>query len=275
MRFEKLYEFKAAGVGILDMLLIGDNLFTCGKDDYIRKWSILNYKLLSEVKAHDKDVRGMVKTPQGILSYSDDGGIKEFDIDLNLKKEYPSHRGRVNEIVMVDDKRFISASDDATVRLYSYRSASFKERDFNIGDAEALCVLGDGVLIGGSRLVVCDFELSGERYYDNDYIYGIDGIYNDGERIFLSRSMEKKVEIRDDKLNLLNLFKTPSWINHIDFYNDHIFMAASNILVVYDKNMNEVTQDDSFDAEINSFFFYNGSLFAAYEDGYVRVLKIV
>lgn len=275
MRFEKLYEFKAANDGILGMLIIDDLLFTCGEDDYIRKWNILNYVSLAEVKAHDKDVRGIIKTPNGVLSYSDDGGIKEFDINLSLKYEYPYHGGRVNDVVFIDNKRFASASDDATVRLYTSNSKSFREKNFKIGDVEALCVFKNNLVIGGSKLVLSDFDLSKYTYYDNDYIYGIDGIYSDGKMLFLSRSMEKKLEIRDENLNVLNLIKLPSWINYISFYNDYIFMAVSNMVIVYDKNMNEVGRNDFSDTEIYSFVFHNSNLICGYDDGYVRVWKIL
>ena len=274
MKFEKLYEFKAGDDGIMDLLVVGDLLFSCGEDDHIRKWNLLNYALLSEVKAHDKDVRGILKTPRGILSYSEDGGIKEFDLNLSLKYEYPYHSGRVNDVVFIDEKRFVSASDDATVRIYSVNSNSFKERNFNIGDVESLLVHNGKIFIGGAKLVVCDPDLSTYSSYDNDYIYGIDGIYTDGNRIFLSRSMEKKLEIRDSSLNINSVIRMPSWINHMDFYRNYIFMAISNMIVVYDNDMKEILRNDFSESEISAFVFYDGSLIAGYDDGYVRIWKI-
>lgn len=274
MKFEKIYEFKAAKDGINDLLL-DDYLYSCGEDDFIRKWNILNYSLICEVKAHDKDINGIVLSPSknSIISYSDDGKIREFNLDLKPLYDYKGHNSRVNDLAFIDQKRFITASDDGTTRLYINRG-SYKEKDFEIGDVESVCVFKDKILIGGSKLVICDFDLNKLTSYDDDYTYGIDGIYSDGNLIYISRSMEKKLEIRDERFNILKILKMPSWINFIDFKYGYIFMAVSNMILVYDKDMNEILRNDFSDAEISSFVFYDKNMIVGYDDSYIRVWSL-
>lgn len=275
MRFEKIYEFKAANDGVTS-LLFHNFLYSCGEDDFIRKWNILNYSPICEVKAHDKNINGLVLSPSknSIISYSDDGKIMEFNLDLKPLYDYQGHYGRVNDLAFIDQKRFITVSDDGTTRLYINRG-SYKEKDFEIGDVESVCVFKDKILIGGSKLVICDFDLNKLTSHDDDYTYGIDGIYSDGRLIYISRSMEKKLEIRDERFQILKILKMPSWINFIDFRYEYIFMAVSNMILVYDKDMNEVGRNDFSDSEVHHFIFNNEQIIVAYDDGYIRVWSLI
>ncbi|MCX7642123.1 MAG: hypothetical protein N2Z20_05775 [Elusimicrobiales bacterium] len=277
MKFEKVYEFKAANNGVNGVLVIDGSIFSCSKDDFLRKWNIFNYALIKEIKAHDKDIQGICKLPNesGLLSYGDDGSIKEFDLELKHVFEYPSHRGRINDLVFIDKNRFITASDDSTIRVYKLNSSSFKEKDFNIGDVESVCVVNNKILLGGSKIVVCDLEIEEFASYDNEYIYGIDFIYTDGKMIYISRSMEKKLEVRDINMNLIKLIKMPSWINYITSYLEYLFVSVSDHIIVYDKEFKEVAISDFSSSEINSFTFYDRNIIVAYDDGYIKVWKII
>ncbi len=277
MRFNKFYEFKAADNGVLDMAFCDNLLFTCGKDDFIRKWNTTDFSLVGEIKAHDKDIRVIRFFPdlKTFLSSSENGDIKEFDTNLRLIREYKPHSIRVNDISFIDDASFITASDDGYVRIYKRGSYSFdKEKDFNIGDVESLCLYKNFIIVGGTKLVVADLKLNEKFSFDNDYLYGIDGIYIWQDRIFISRSMEKKLEIRDGNFNLINVYKMPSWINDMKFFNDLVFCAASNIICVFDKEMNEIARSD-FQAEVYAMEFFNNRLWCAYDDGYVRVWDVI
>ncbi len=277
MRFNKVYEFKAADGGISDMTFANDYLFTSGKDDFIRKWSVVDFSLIGKLKAHDKDIKIIRFFPdlKTFLSSSDNGDIKEFDTNLRLIREYKSHSIRVNDIIFIDEVSFMTASDDGYVRIYKRGSYSFdKEKDFNIGDVESLCLYKNLILVGGTKLVVADLKLNEKFSFDNDYLYGIDGIYIWQDRIFISRSMEKKLEIRDKDFKVINVYKMPSWINDIKFLNDFIFFAVSNMICVFDKEMNEIARNE-FQAEIYAMEFFNNRLWCGYDDGYVRVWDVI
>ncbi|MCX7905398.1 MAG: hypothetical protein N2446_01695 [Elusimicrobiales bacterium] len=276
MVLEKIHEFKAAKTGVNKVLTIGEFIFSCDSDDFLRKWDISNYNLLKEVKAHDKNIQGICKSPNlsSLLSYSDDGSVKEFDLELRQVFDYPSHEGRVNDLTFIDKNRFITASDDATVRIYKLSSYSFKEKDLNIGDIESVCVVNGKVLIGGSKLIVCDLDLEEIASFDNDYIYGIDFIYTDGKMIYLSRSMEKKLEVRDINMNLIKIIRMPSWIKYISSYLDYLFVSVSDQIIVYDKEFREIAISNFSSSEINSFAFYDKNIIIAFDDGYIRIWKI-
>ncbi len=277
MRFNKVYEFKAANDGIVDMAFCENFLFTCAKDDYVRKWNSLNFSLLAEIKAHDKDVRILKFFPdlKSFLTSSEDGDIKEFDIQLNFIRDYKPHATRVNDIDFIDDLSFVTASDDGLVRIYRRGSSSFKEKNFKIGDVEAVSYYKRFILAGGSKLVIADEDLNEYMSFDDDYLYGVDGIYPYKELIFISRSMEKKLEIRDGDFKIVNVYKMPSWINDIKFIKDYIFCAVSNVIYVFDKNMNEVAKNDYYEAEIYDMEFFGEKLFCGYDDGFIRVWQIM
>jgi WD40 repeat protein len=276
MKFNKIYEFKAGNDGILSILINNEILYACGEDNFIRSFNISNYRKINEVNAHSKDVLKIILSPckKYIFSTSRDGYIKQWDLNLNLVYEYEPHNSDVNLIDFIDEKTFISCSDDSTVRVYKITSKSYKEINPQIGDVNTLKVTKNYIYLGGSKLQILnkDFKKIKE---DDDYIYGINLIKNNNNFVYVSRSMEKSLEIWDEeKLERIKKIKISSWINDIFFYEDKIFIANSNIISVFDKNMNLIAENDYHQDEVYSIEIYDGKLITASNDSYIRIWEI-
>jgi WD40 repeat protein len=276
MKFDKIYEFKAGNDGILSILINNGVLYACGEDNFIRSFNISNYRKISEANAHSKDVLKIILSPckKYIFSTSRDGYIKQWDLNLNLVYEYEPHNSDVNLIDFIDEKTFISGSDDSTVRVYKIASKSYKEIKPQIGDVNALKVTKNYIYLGGSKLQILnkDFKKIKE---DDDYIYGINLIKNNNNFVYVSRSMEKSLEIWDEeKLERIKKIKISSWINDILFYEDKIFIANANIISVFDKNMNLIAENDYHQDEVYSIEIYDGKLITASNDSYIRIWEI-
>lgn len=276
MKFDKIYEFKAGNDGILSILINNGVLYACGEDNFIRSFNISNYRKINEANAHSKDVLKIILSPckKYIFSTSRDGYIKQWDLNLNLVYEYEPHNSDVNLIDFIDEKTFISGSDDSTVRVYKIASKSYKEIKPQIGDVNALKVTKNYIYLGGSKLQILnkDFKKIKE---DDDYIYGINLIKNNNNFVYVSRSMEKSLEIWDEeKLERIKKIKISSWINDILFYEDKIFIANANIISVFDKNMNLIAENDYHQDEVYSIEIHNGKLITASNDSYIRIWEI-
>jgi len=277
MRFEKIYEFKAGNDGILSILTINNTIYITGEDNFIRSFNILNYKPIKEVKAHLKDVLKIIISPckKYIFSISRDGYIKQWDLNLNFVCEYEPHNADVNDLDFIDEKYFISASDDSTVRLYKIGSKNYdKVVKPNIGDVNAVKVTQKNIYIGGSKLQILNrnFKMINE---DDDYIYGINLIKNNQNLIYISRSMEKYLEIWDEeKLERIKKIKLSNWINDILFYDDKIFIANANLISVFDKDMNIIAENDFHLDEIYSISVYDKKFITASNDSYIRIWQI-
>jgi len=276
MNFNKIYEFKAGNDGILSILINNNTLYAAGEDNCIRSFNITNYSKLKEVKAHSKDILKIILSPcmKYLFSTSRDGYIRQWNLDLTPVHDYEPHNSDVNLIDFIDEKSFISGSDDSTVRVYKIGSKSYKEMKPEIGDVNALKVTSNYIYLGGSKLQILnkDFKKIKE---DDDYIYGINLIKNNGNLIYVSMSMEKYLEIWDEeKLERIKKIKISSWINDILFYEDKIFIANANIISVFDKNMNLIVENDYHQDEVYSIEIYDGKLITASNDSYIRIWEI-
>ncbi|MBP7795509.1 MAG: hypothetical protein KA059_01890 [Elusimicrobiales bacterium] len=271
--FNKIYEFKAGNDGILTTEINNTNLYTAGEDDYIRIWNLNNYQKLKEVEAHSKDISSIKFSPDknSLFSTSNDGFIKQWDIDLNLIYEYESHKSHVNMIDFLNEKEFISASDDSTMRIYKIRSNGYKEIKSNAGDINAIKITDDYIFAGGSKLIIYNKKFREIKTNDN-YIYGINLIKEFEDKIYISTSMEKYLEVWDKKsLNLEKRLKFKNWINDIAFKNDKIFIANANIISVFDKDLNLIEENENHNDEVYSLQFYDNKLITASNDSFVRI----
>lgn len=277
MKFEKIYEFKAASDGVSKIAIVNNFLFTGDKEDFLRKWNMANFSKISEVKAHDKNITAFTFSPdfKTLISASEDGSIKEFDLFLNHVRDYQSHAARVNEICFRDLNSFITASDDGLVRIYRKgQTSKIAENDLDAGDIEAISIFKNNIIAGGSVLVVCDLNLKPILRDEHDYIYGINGIYVHNNTIYISRSMEKKLEIRNENFEVVKVLKMRSWINDIKFKNDFIFIALGDVIEVFDNSLNKLAENDFSSAEVLTLDFYGDIIVAGYDDGYIRTWKL-
>jgi WD40 repeat protein len=274
--FNKIYEFKAGNDGILTTEINNTNLYTAGEDDYIRIWDLNSYQKLKEVEAHSKDISSIKFSPDknSLFSTSNDGFIKQWDNNLNLIYEYEPHSSNVNTIDFLNEKEFVSASDDSTMRIYKIRSNGYKEIKSNAGDINAIKITDDYIFAGGSKLIIYNKKFREIKTNDN-YIYGINLIKEFEDKIYISTSMEKYLEVWDKKsLNLEKRLKLKSWINDIAFKNDKIFIANANIISVFDKDLNLIEENENHSDEVYSLQFYDNKLVTASNDSFVRIWKV-
>jgi WD40 repeat protein len=271
--FNKIYEFKAGNDGILTTEINNTNLYTAGEDDYIRIWDLNSYQKLKEVEAHSKDISSIKFSPDknSLFSTSNDGFIKQWDNNLNLIYEYEPHRSNVNTIDFLSEKEFVSASDDSTMRVYKIKSNGYKEIKPDAGDINALRITDDCIIAGGTRLIIYNKKFREIKTNDN-YIYGINLIKEFEDKIYISTSMEKYLEVWDKKsLNLEKRLKFKNWINDMTFKNDKIFIANANIISVFDKDLNLIEENENHNDEVYSLQFYDNKLITASNDSFVRI----
>jgi WD40 repeat protein len=274
--FNKIYEFKAGNDGILTTEINNTNLYTAGEDNYIRIWDLNSYQKLKEVEAHSKDISSIKLSPDknSLFSASNDGFIKQWDNNLNLIYEYEPHSSNVNTIDFLNEKEFVSASDDSTIRIYKIRSNGYKEIKSNAGDINAIKITDDYIFAGGLKLIIYNKKFREIKTNDN-YIYGINLIKEFEDKIYISTSMEKYLEVWDKKsLNLEKRLKLKSWINDMTFKNDKIFIANANIISVFDKDLNLIEENENHSDEVYSLQFYDNKLITASNDSFVRIWKV-
>lgn len=274
--FNKIYEFKAGNDGILTTEINNTNLYTAGEDNYIRIWDLNSYQKLKEVEAHSKDISSIKLSPDknSLFSASNDGFIKQWDNNLNLIYEYEPHSSNVNTIDFLNEKEFVSASDDSTIRIYKIRSNGYKEIKSNAGDINAIKITDDYIFAGGLKLIIYNKKFKEIKTNDN-YIYGINLIKEFEDKIYISTSMEKYLEVWDKKsLNLEKRLKFKNWINDMTFKNDKIFIANANIISVFDKDLNLIEENENHSDEVYSLQFYDNKLITASNDSFVRIWKV-
>jgi WD40 repeat protein len=271
--FNKIYEFKAGNDGILTSEIYNNNLYTAGEDNFIRIWNLNSYQKLKEVEAHKKDIASIKLSPDknSLFSASNDGFIKQWDNDLNLIYEYEPHSSNVNTIDFLNEKEFVSASDDSTMRIYKIKSKGYKEIKPDAGDINALRITDDYILAGGSRLIIYNRSFKEIKTNDN-YIYGINLIKDFNDKIYISTSMEKYLEVWDKKsLKMEKRIKLREWVNDIAFKTDKIFVANANLISVFDKDLNLIEENADHSDEVYSLKFYDDKLITASNDSFVRI----
>lgn len=276
MKLNKIFEFKSGKDGILSVTRNHSTLYTAGEDNFIRAFNLLNYQPLSQVKAHTKDISSIKLSPDSktLFSASRDGYIKQWDLNLKLIYEYEPHSSDVNTIDFLDEKNFISASDDSILRIYKTGSNGYKEIKPQAGDINSLKITEKYIYVGGSKLVIFDKSFK-EIKTDDNYIYGINLIKKNSNRIYVSTSMEKYLEVWDEeKIEKIKKIKFSNWINDIYFLTDKIIVANANIISIYDTEMNLLMENDHHQDEIYALDFFENKLITASNDSYIRIWEL-
>ncbi|HOL62737.1 MAG TPA: hypothetical protein PK103_05145, partial [Elusimicrobiales bacterium] len=68
--------------------------------------------------------------------------------------------------------------------------------------------------------------------------------------------------------------KFSNWINDILFWQDKIVIAHSNIISIYDKEMNIIAENDFHQDEVYSLEIFENKLITASNDSYVRIWEL-
>ena len=111
--------FVAHNPSVYDMLVMGENLYTCGREGHVRKWDKQNV-LIWEIAAHNYAIYTLQEMEGNIVSSSRDRKIKIWDCDGNfMGMTYPELgvRGSINSC-KVWNGGVLAASDDKLLRFF-------------------------------------------------------------------------------------------------------------------------------------------------------------
>jgi WD40 repeat protein len=106
-------------------ILSDDLLLSAGRDALIKMWDRKIGKPIREVPAHMYQIKSLSRRGGHILSSSMDKTIKVWNLDLELQKvidfeRYQGHTNCINKVKWLDDRMFVSSSDDRTLRVWTF-----------------------------------------------------------------------------------------------------------------------------------------------------------
>ena len=119
-------------------------------------WNGLTFNFESILQAHDSAIRTLQFTHSGafIASADQSGVIKYFQPNMNNLTAWNGHREAVRDLSFSpDDRRFATASDDATVRIWNFEQSK-EERVLSGHGWDVRCVewhATKGLLVSGSK----------------------------------------------------------------------------------------------------------------------------
>ncbi|KAH9914469.1 WD40 repeat-like protein [Fomitopsis serialis] len=119
-------------------------------------WNGLTFNFETILQAHDSAVRAMEFTHSGayLASADQSGIIKYFQPNMNNLTAWTGHREAIRGLTFSpDDSRFATASDDSTVRIWSFEE-SREERVLTGHGWDVKCVewhQSKGLLVSGSK----------------------------------------------------------------------------------------------------------------------------
>lgn len=104
----------------------GRRLLTGSSSGEFTLWNGLTFNFETILQAHDQAIRALEYTKSGawILSADQGGVIKYFQSNMNNLQILTAHREAVRDLSFSpDDSRFVSASDDSTMKIWAFEEA--------------------------------------------------------------------------------------------------------------------------------------------------------
>jgi WD40 repeat protein len=124
--FNPIGEWRAHKDGVNTLAFKGDDLFSGGKDAYLRKWNWRNQALIKEIPAHNYALYDLLwmKDKNILVSASFDKTIKLWNPDdlslyQRLERKQGGHTHVVNRLQKIDENHFISVGDDRKIIHWS------------------------------------------------------------------------------------------------------------------------------------------------------------
>jgi WD40 repeat protein len=123
--YNELLTFQAhkTGVSSLSFNSTENILVSGGQDAHIKSWD-LNGNMDNSIPAHRYVIYGLKMFNASLsLSCSRDGSIKVWKNSFNevvqkIDKSGFGHQHSVNQLIIIDEKRFASCSDDHTIKIF-------------------------------------------------------------------------------------------------------------------------------------------------------------
>lgn len=123
--FEIEHQFSGHEKGVNKILVLDNELFTVGKDGYLRIWNWQEEIQLNALPIHYETIYDIQKMGQYIVTVSRDKSIKVWKYNgvLTLVQKLTSrqlgHSHSVNALHVIDDKNFCSVGDDKRIIWWS------------------------------------------------------------------------------------------------------------------------------------------------------------
>lgn len=113
-------------VNVVCWLPDGRRLLTGSTSGEFTLWNGLTFHFETILQAHDSAVRAMEWSHNGVwlISADQNGQIKYFQHNMNNVQAFAGHRDAARGLSFSpDDQRFVSASDDSTLKIWSFDEA--------------------------------------------------------------------------------------------------------------------------------------------------------
>lgn len=101
--------------------LDGTILYSAGKDQVIRAWSVPDLELIEELVGHEKQVNAVAVSPDGawLASVADDGAVRLWSLDENESRRLVGHPTWVSDVAWLSNSELISSSADGVMSLWT------------------------------------------------------------------------------------------------------------------------------------------------------------
>ncbi|KAL4399183.1 pre-mRNA cleavage and polyadenylation factor (CPF) complex subunit [Malassezia pachydermatis] len=113
-------------VNIVRWLPEGRRLLTGSTSGEFTLWNGFTFNFETILQAHDSAVRAMEWSHSGswLISADQNGQIKYFQSNMNNVQAYTGHRDAIRGMSFApDDQRFVTASDDSTLKIWGFDEA--------------------------------------------------------------------------------------------------------------------------------------------------------
>ena len=143
-------------VNIVRWLPEARRLLTGSTSGEFTLWNGLMFNFETILQAHDSAVRAMEWSHSGswLVSADQNGQIKYFQSNMNNLQAFPGHRDAIRGLSFApDDQRFVTASDDSTLKIWSFDEAQ-EESTLKGHGWEVKCVQWhptQALLVSGSK----------------------------------------------------------------------------------------------------------------------------
>lgn len=134
----------------------GRRLLTGSTSGEFTLWNGTGFNFETIMQAHDAAVRAAVYSHNNewLISAAQDGSIKYWQTNFNPVKEFWAHADPIRDLAFAPtDTKFVTASDDATLKIYDFASAT-DESTLTGHQWDAKCVdwhPSKGLIVSGSK----------------------------------------------------------------------------------------------------------------------------
>ena len=143
-------------VNVVRWLPDGRRLLTGSTSGEFTLWNGLTFNFETILQAHDSAVRAMEWSHAGswLVSADQNGQIKYFQTNMNNLQAFVGHRDAIRGLSFApDDQRFVTASDDSTLKIWQFDEAQ-EESELKGHGWEVKCVdwhPTQSLLVSGSK----------------------------------------------------------------------------------------------------------------------------